>query len=202
MRLITLIVCLLFSLENQAQNDYITKIKLHRDSINASFKDSSTSILDKKYQNQFTELAFYPVNEKFRVKAKFKAIKKAKVFEMKTTTKRLPLYKAYGKLYFEIAGKALELTVYQSQDLKNKDGYEDYLFIPFTDLTSGEESYGGGRYLDLRIKDLEDPIIDFNLCYNPYCNYNSKYSCPIPPAENFLDVKIEAGVKAFLDSKY
>lgn len=197
MKHLLLLFFLFLAFENQGQSDFSVKIKHHRDSINAAFKDSSTSILDKKYREKFTELAFYPINEKFRVKAKFKAIKKAKVFEMKTTTKRLPLYKAYGKLYFEINGKALELTVYQSQDLKNKEGYEDYLFIPFTDLTSGEESYGGGRYLDLRIKDLKNPVIDFNLCYNPYCAYNAKYSCPIPPAENFLDVKIEAGVKAF-----
>lgn len=116
---------------------------------------------------------------------------------MKTTTSRLPIYKEYGKLHFKLNNKSFTLHVYQNEDLVKKKGYEDYLFIPFTDLTSGEESYGGGRYLDMRIGDLTNPYIDFNLSYNPYCAYNSKYSCPIPPKENFINFRIEAGVKDF-----
>jgi len=70
------------------------------------------------------------------------------------------------------------------------------LFIPFIDETSGNETYGAGRYMDIRIGDLEDnPVIDFNTCYNPYCAYNNRYSCPVPPSENHLTVPIHAGVK-------
>lgn len=75
--------------------------------------------------------------------------------------------------------------------------YEDYLFIPFRDKTSCNESYGGGRYMDFRIPETDSVTIDFNLSYNLYCTYNHKYSCPIPPAENSLPVKILAGEKAY-----
>lgn len=74
--------------------------------------------------------------------------------------------------------------------------YADHLFIPFTDMTSGEESYENGRYIDLSIADVESGhfTIDFNKAYNPYCAYVSDlYNCPIPPKENHLSIKIKAG---------
>jgi len=84
-------------------------------------------------------------------------------------------------------------------DLIKKDGFEDYLFLPFSDTTNGNETYIGGRYIDCRIqKDLEWTI-DFNKAYNPYCAYNYKYSCPIVPMENDLPIAIIAGVKKFHD---
>jgi uncharacterized protein (DUF1684 family) len=73
------------------------------------------------------------------------------------------------------------------------------LFLPFTDLTSGVESYGGGRYIDMEVQKGNTWTIDFNKGYNPYCAYNEKYSCPIPPAENDLKVEVKAGVKKYHD---
>ena len=74
-------------------------------------------------------------------------------------------------------------------------GYEDYLFLPFRDETNGKETYGGGKYIDLRIPDGNEIVIDFNQSYQPYCAYNAyDYSCPIVPEENFLPLRIEAGV--------
>jgi uncharacterized protein (DUF1684 family) len=78
-----------------------------------------------------------------------------------------------------------------------QEGMEDYLFLPFLDETNGFETYGGGRYLDLRIPVGDTIEIDFNTAYNPFCAYNEKYSCPIVPRENYLQTRIEAGVKAF-----
>ena len=75
--------------------------------------------------------------------------------------------------------------------------YEDYLFLPFTDKTNGDSSYGGGRYLDLKLPEGDSIIIDFNQAYNPYCAYNDKYSCPVPPKSNNLDIEVLAGVKTF-----
>ena len=109
----------------------------------------------------------------------------------------MPVYKPYGKLKFKIDGKKYKLTLYQNVELTKREGYEDYLFLPFNDMTNGVESYGGGRYLDMKIGDLDFPVIDFNYCYNAYCAYNHKYSCPIPPDENYLKVRIEAGVKKY-----
>ena len=78
-----------------------------------------------------------------------------------------------------------------------EDDYEDYLFLPFLDETNGLESYGGGRYINVRIPEGDTMIIDFNKSYNPFCAYNDKYSCPIVPRENYLKTRIEAGVKGF-----
>lgn len=175
----------------------IEEAKKFQENMNLEFADSTKSPLKKADIVRFKTLDFFPINEKFAVKAVFKRTKKTKKFQMPTTTTRKPWYKKYGELHFEIEGKKMQLTVYQNLDLIKKPGYEDYLFIPFTDLTSGVESYGGGRYLDFRIPKSKDIILDFNKAYNPYCAYNEKYSCPIPPAENDLQIKIEAGVKTF-----
>ena len=116
---------------------------------------------------------------------------------MKTSTARRPAYKKYGEIKFKIHGKKFKLNIYQNQRLMNNKLYADHLFLPFTDLTNGDESYGGGRYIDLTKPSANTMIIDFNKAYNPYCCYNSRYSCPIPPKENHLNIKVKAGVKAF-----
>jgi hypothetical protein len=118
---------------------------------------------------------------------------------MKTSTARLPEYVKYGEFHFTIDNIDYKLNVYQNIDLTKKEGYEDYLFLPFSDLTCGKESYIGGRYIDMRVPKSETIIIDFNTAYNPYCAYNHKYSCPIVPLENDLNIEIRAGVKKFHD---
>jgi uncharacterized protein (DUF1684 family) len=127
--------------------------------------------------------------------AKFVRTKKEKPFEMKTSTDRKPLYVKYGEVLFMIDGKELKLNVYKNIELSKKPGYKDYLFLPFSDLTSGNESYVGGKYIDLRIPKGDTIVIDFNTSYNPYCAYNHKYSCPKVPLENDLNIEIKAGVK-------
>ena len=120
-----------------------------------------------------------------------------KPFKMKTTTERRPDYVKYGEVYFSLLGKQFKLNIYQNIQLVQKPGFEKHLFLPFTDLTNGDETYGGGRYIDLQIPDGDFIMIDFNQCYNPYCAYNHRYSCPVPPKENNMDVLVKAGVKAF-----
>ena len=96
-------------------------------------------------------------------------------------------------------GKEQELNIYQSQDFDRDPTYKDYLFLPFTDATSGQGSYAGGRFLDVLTTDEKEGtmLIDFNKAYNPYCAYSGRYSCPITPKENHLTVAIRAGVKAY-----
>jgi uncharacterized protein (DUF1684 family) len=98
-----------------------------------------------------------------------------------------------GKVSFEIEGNSFELQVYQTE----RD--PDYYFVPFTDLTSGKETYGAGRYAELQL-DHHEPgkfVLDFNMAYSPMCAYNDNYSCPIPPKANRLNVKILAGEKNY-----
>ena len=182
----------------QKQFDVSAVAKIQKE-LNAEYADAKTSPLTTEDLAVFKTLAFYPANETFFVVAKLVRTQKEKPFEMETSTDRKPLYVKYGELYFTINGRDFELNVYKNIQLSKKKEYKDYLFLPFSDLTSGAESYIGGKYIDLRIPKEDTIVIDFNTSYNPYCAYNYKYSCPKVPLENDLDIEIKAGVKKFHD---
>lgn len=165
--------------------------------LNAFYKDATTSPLKKKDLKNFKGLDFFPFDSTFVVNAKLIRTPDEKPFKMKTTTDRLPNYVKYGIIEFQLEGKSHQLNIYQNLDILDEEGYEDYLFLPFLDNTNGEGSYAGGRYVESNIPKCDAIIIDFNSAYNPYCAYNDKYSCPIVPRENYLDAKVNAGVKAF-----
>ena len=165
--------------------------------LNAFYKDATTSPLKKKDLKNFKGLDFFPFDSTFVVNAKLIRTPDEKPFKMKTTTDRLPNYVKYGIIEFQLEGKLHQLNIYQNLDILDEEGYEDYLFLPFLDNTNGEGSYAGGRYVESNIPKGDAIIIDFNSAYNPYCAYNDKYSCPIVPRENYLDAKVNAGVKAF-----
>lgn len=186
-----------FAIAAQNNVELIDEIEAHQISENEKFSNPETTILDSLGFKNFEKLEFYPIDLKFRVEARFIRTPDEKPFLMPTTTERKPEYVKYGEAHFHIDGKNLKLNLYQSVEPNDEPGYENYLFLPFTDLTSGDGSYGGGRFLDAYIPEGETMIIDFNKAYNPYCAYNKKYSCPIPPKENDLLVRIEAGVKDF-----
>jgi len=145
----------------------------------------------------FQGLSYYPVDPAFRVKANFENIVKGEEFVIQTSTEETRVYVKTGRLTFTLNGKKLTLMAYQDRSLLYAQGYGDKLFVPFADATSGRETYGGGRYLDLIRPGGNSVVIDFNLAYNPYCAYNPSYSCPIPPPENRLNVAITAGEKNF-----
>lgn len=166
--------------------------------MNEFFKDASISPLKEKDLKNFKELDFFDFDSSYVVKAKLIRTPDEKSFKMKTTTDRLPEYVKYGDVSFELFGKSYSLNIYRNLDIVNKEGYEDYLFLPFLDDTNGFESYGGGRYIELDVTEEDNLVIDFNSAYNPYCTYNEKYSCPIVPRENYLPIEINAGVKAFV----
>lgn len=180
------------------QKDTIPAVKFQQQ-LNADYADPQKSPLTQEDLEKFKSLDFFPINTDFIVEAKFVRTKKEKAFEMKTTTDRTPLYVKYGELHFKLNGKDYQLNVYQNMELVRKPGFKDYLFLPFSDLTCGNESYIGGRYIDFKIPKGKTAIVDFNQAYNPYCAYNPKYSCPIVPFENDLIVEIRAGVKKFHD---
>lgn len=138
---------------------------------------------------------FYQASEKYKVMAAFEKVDDSTGFIMKTSGKKSKKYFTYGILSFTLHNKLLKLRVYQSEQLMQEEEYKNHLFVPFTDLTSGNRSYGGGRYLDFLIDDIKGNtlLIDFNKAYNPYCAYTSGYNCPIPPRENDLPVSIPAG---------
>lgn len=165
--------------------------------INSEYADAKTSPLMANDLKTFKSLDFYPISSKYFVNAKLIKAKNEKAFEMKTSTSRKPKYIKYGAVFFTIDGVALQLNVYQDVELSKSDKYKNHLFLPFSDLTCGKESYIGGRYIDLEIPKGNTIAIDFNQSYNPYCAYNHQYSCPIVPLENDLNIAIRAGVKTF-----
>jgi uncharacterized protein (DUF1684 family) len=182
----------------QAQFD-LASIEKFQKGMNAEYADPKTSPLLPEDLKLFHVLDFYPANELFFVVAKFIRTENEQPFEMKTTTARKPVYVKYGEAHFSIDGQDFKLNIYSNIELSKKKEYKDYLFLPFSDLTCGNESYIGGRYLDLEIPQGDTIVIDFNRSYNPYCAYNPKYSCPKVPLENDLKIEIRAGVQKFYD---
>ncbi len=180
----------------QPENWY-QEVKDYQTDMNRELGDSTETPLPKEELAKFTGLDFYEINPKFRIEALLVPTPDSEPFEMSTSTERAPIYRRYAYAIFTLDGMLDTLDIYQNMGLIKQKGYEDYLFLPFGDLTNGLETYGGGRYLDLTIPEGDTLVLDFNLAYNPYCVYNYKYSCPIPPRENFVNAEIKAGVKNY-----
>ena len=149
-------------------------------------------------------LQFYPINEKFRFNCRFEKIENSPWFMMETSGLVKKSHRIYGKVYFTLNDTVVTLCVYQSQDLMKVNQLKDYLFIPFMDATTGEETYESGRYFDFSIHDIKENrlVVDFNKAYNPYCAYTAGYNCPVPPKENRINVAILAGEKKYLKSTH
>ena len=198
-KIVTLFLVLSFSLVQGQDTKVEETSKEFQYNLNYDYADKEKSPLTDEDFKTFKSLDFFPINENYIVNAQFVRTKKEKVFKMKTSTDRLPEYVKYGKLQFTIDNVTYKLNVYQNIDLIKKPGFDDYLFLPFSDTSNGKETYIGGRYVNLKIQKGKTWKIDFNKAYNPYCAYNPKYSCPIVPLENDLNVSILAGVKRFHD---
>lgn len=184
-----------------AQTDALQDILDFQEELNKEYKNPETSPLPDRYRKDFETLDFFPPDTNYIINAKLIRTPDALPFLMPTTTDRKSKEVLYGVAHFILNGKARQLEIYQNQELMLQEKYRDYLFLPFTDATNGEETYAGGRYIDLTIPDGDSIQIDFNKAYNPYCAYNKKYSCPIVPGVNTLDTKVMAGVRAFEPKK-
>jgi uncharacterized protein len=200
MRSILALISLFLAMQLPAQQDslhafFIADNQAHRVELNEHYGNKEESPLDKKDLKKFKALPFFEINANYRVEAVWIRTPEEVPFEMPTSTERKPLYVKYGEIHFTIEGIACVLNVYQNLNLVSKEGYEDYLFLPFKDFTNGEETYGGGRYLDIRIPAADLLVVDFNKAYNPYCAYSHRFSCPLVPDENQLQLPILAGVK-------
>ena len=151
------------------------------------------TMLTKELMKNFKGLKYFPIDSKYKLNGKLTRLENLPTIKIKSSTGEVSDYVIYGKITFEIENKSYELSVYQSARLPEEKRKTSALFLPFTDKTSGDETYGGGRYLVLDNPDGNTLTIDFNRAYNPYCVYNPNHSCPIPPAENDLPIKILAG---------
>lgn len=152
------------------------------------FFRSPESPLKPEQQTDFQGLRYYPENPTLRLTVGLDTNTPHDFMMMQTSTGSQRRYTRAGKISFTVAGQPAELWVYQDDH-----GY----FLPFRDATGQDETYGAGRYLEPDTDADGKLLVDFNLAYNPYCAYNERFSCPIPPRENWLTVRIEAGEKNF-----
>lgn len=180
-----------------ATSDKVAAILKFQESLNSEFKNPEQSPLPDRFRSDFESLDFFTPDTNYVVTANLVRTPEALPFLMPTNTGRESKEKVYGIVTFNLNGKEHALEIYQNAEQIKEKGYEDYLFLPFTDDTNGVQTYGGGRYLDLRIPKGNSIVIDFNKAYNPYCAYNKKYSCPLVPAINHLNISVFAGVRAF-----
>lgn len=185
MRSIIVITILFFCQNSFAQHAYKDSLKI--------FQSEYIANLYRIIKSDTAHIDFYPINESMIVAANVAVLNNEAPFKMMTSSGKTKDAQKYATLKFTLSGKECVLSAYQLLKLREQDS--SHLFIPFTDETCGETSYGGGRYIDLDIKDIKNNIviIDFNKAYNPYCAFTSGYNCPIPPRENALPVPVNAG---------
>lgn len=182
--------------DQQAYNDSIVKDRLSKDS---TFKVVDKSPLSTDQIDHFLGLQYFDIDEKYKVEAHLQFEDTGAIIKLKTSTDRLPDYKVFGNVVFELEGREFNLKAYQNINHQKDSLYRDFLFLPFTDDNSTVTTYGGGRYIDFKIPETKTFIIDFNKAYNPYCAYNHRWSCVIPPRENSLPIAINAGEKKYTD---
>ena len=186
------ILIAVFSLFNtgkpEVESNYIEEMKAFRHEKDSFMRsDEKSPFIEQNVT--FKGLSYFDIDESFKVKASVEAIQDGKIYDLQTSNNKIKTFQAVAILHFDIVGSHQDLTLLQSA----KDGH---FFLPFYDETSAITTYGAGRYLEVEFKKGQQQVVlDFNKAYNPYCAYNGKYSCPIPPPENALAVAIKAGVK-------
>lgn len=152
------------------------------------FADHPQSPLTHEQKHGFKGLNYFPEDPNLKFEVQVEEFEKKEQIMMQTSTGDVLTYDRLGRFHFTVEGQPAELTLYSS------DGE---FFLPFTDALAGKETYGAGRYMEPHPLGNGMFLIDFNYAYNPYCAYNSRWSCPVTPAENRLKVPIRAGEKTF-----
>ena len=194
---ILLLIFVLITTRILAQTPFAEQLAQHRETYKKELLDSAGGPLKEK--SDLAYIRFYEPDSTYRVVATVERTVNAEPFAMPTYSGKTKEHVAYAVLSFVLDGKPQQLTLYRSLNLMKVPNYRDYLFLPFKDATSGEETYGGGRYIDFRTGEIKEGkvTLDFNRAYNPYCAYQEGFSCPIPPKNNLLAIAVRAGEKAY-----
>jgi len=175
--------------------DWKTNTERARETKDAFFAQNWQSPLPPQERAQFKGLQYYPPDSSYRFELELHEHPEQQVVKMAYTKGNEQDFLRWGEFRFKIAGKEQTLQAYK------RSREEEMLFVPFKDATSGKETYGAGRYLDLepdRDRTQEGKwILDFNQAYNPWCAYSEAYTCPFVPVENWLEVPICAGEKDY-----
>jgi uncharacterized protein (DUF1684 family) len=170
-----------------APEDYGSRIAAEREAKDEMFRQvGGPSPIRPGEVDKFVPLSYFPIDESYAVPAQLEPAADRVVITMPTSTGTLRQVERVGTLKFNLKGQPLKLTAFLEQGQRQ-------LFVPFSDLTSGTETYQAGRYMNLDPTPSGIYIVDFNVAYTPYCYYNAEYECPLPPSENRLAIPIRAG---------
>jgi uncharacterized protein (DUF1684 family) len=170
---------------------YPDEIAAWRANKDGFMRKSDESPVPRDKRATFGALPYFAIDEQYRVPAALKVSPTEQVIELSTSTGVPRRMRRIGTLAFTLKGQPLALTAFADID----DAQLRRLFVPFGDLTSGTETYQGGRYLDLERTASGVYDLDFNRAYHPFCVFDSRFECPVPPRENRLSVPIRAGEK-------
>ena len=154
------------------------------------FAHDPDSPLPAEERLRFEGLSYYDVNPALRIEADVEPPESTDDLTMSTSTGDEAVYRRAGVVHFLVDGEPARLTLFEDDDAED-------LFVPFRDSTSGRETYGAGRYLEVARPRAGRVTLDFNHAYNPYCADSESYSCPLAPGENWLRVPIRAGEKRY-----
>jgi uncharacterized protein (DUF1684 family) len=171
----------------------VTDLETKRKQKDEFFAVDPHSPLTPEQQARFGGLDYFPENRELVIEAELDTDVDSDEVRMQYTAGDEPTYRRAGRIRFEVEGRPAELTLFASEK-------QHELFLPFRDATSGDETYAAGRYLEVEPPRGGRVVVDFNQAYNPYCAYNERWSCPLPPRENWLEVPIRAGEKLFAGS--
>lgn len=171
------------------EEDYTAKIAAIRAAKDESFKSDADSPVPADKKASLLPLAYFPIDEVYAVPATLEPAAERTRMQVPTSTGKLRNIERVGTLKFSLRGQPLRLTAF----LDLESGGANRLFVPFSDLTSGAESYPAGRYMELDPTPTGIYLVDFNIAYHPYCYYSPEFDCPYPPKENRLEVPIRAG---------
>jgi uncharacterized protein (DUF1684 family) len=169
--------------------DYVATIVAWHEARDSAFRNGSDSPVPKNRRDELLPLGYFPVDPEYKTGAGLTPSNETAEMQVPTSTGTLRRMRRVGALEFSVKGHPLKLTAFVEVGARDVD----HLFVPFNDLTSGAETYPGGRYLDLDRNSTGIYEMDFNRAYFPSCYYSPTYECPIPPAENRLKVPIKAG---------
>lgn len=176
-------------------SDWEFALERHREQKDEFFAEHPHSPIPQDHREGFDGLSYFEPDPALRFERSLHEHDETESVTVETTTEGAREYLRWGEFRFEIDGSEQTLQAYKA------DPEEDRLWVPFRDATSGEATYGAGRYLDLEADEHRTAdgewVLDFNLAYNPYCAYSDAYECPLIPMENWLDVAIEAGEKTY-----
>lgn len=188
------LVSVIYSFVGSDDSAYIKQIEQKREEKNNFMRTASDSPFATS-EAEFKGLNYFPPDITYKVKAKLIPVENKKLVELQTSDGNTARYMEYAHAAFELNGKDLQLLILEIIDM---GPYRGTLFLAFGDETSARETYGAGRYLDVKKPRGQSTItLDFNEAYNPYCAYNDTYSCPLPPLQNLLPVAIKAGEKNY-----